>query len=253
MFRYLIIISYDGTNYAGWQVQKTGNAIQPFLQKAIGIVVRHSIDLTGAGRTDAHVHALGQTAHFDTKLPIHDLHRFLVSVNALLPKDIQIQTIEPVSLEFHARYNAQSKIYHYHLHLDPILSPFTRLYSTPIFGSFCKKKLKEAVPFFLGTHDFIAFAHQAHKGSASHDSIRTIERLEIIEEEGGIRLEFEGDGFLYKMVRNITGTLCDIAQGRIKASSIPSIIASKDRKKAGSCAPPQGLFLVSVNYTKSKK
>lgn len=246
--RYKIIISYDGTLYAGWQVQKTGVAIQPCIQKALATILRTPTDLTGSGRTDSGVHALGQVAHFDTNLPIEDPHKFLVSLNALLPPDIQVQELSSVEPEFHARYKATGKIYHYHLHLDPVTNPFTRLYRAQIFGSFCIKKLQEAIPYFLGTHDFTAFTHQAHKGTASHDPIRTIERLDVLPEEGGIRLEFEADGFLYKMVRNIVGTLSDTAQGKMNPDTIPSIFASQDRKQAGSCAPAHGLFLIKVKY-----
>jgi len=248
MDRYKIIISYDGTLYAGWQVQKTGIAIQPLIQKALATILRSPTDLTGSGRTDAGVHALAQVAHFDAEHPITDLHKFLVSLNALLPIDIQVQEIHPVAPNFHARYQATGKIYYYHLGLSAVTNPFTRLYRTQIFGSFSVERLKKAIPHFLGTHDFTAFTHQAHKGTASHDPIRTMQRLDVIEEEEGIRLEFEADGFLYKMVRNIVGTLCDIAQGKMEAGQIPEIFALKDRKKAGTCAPPHGLFLVHVKY-----
>lgn len=249
MPRYKLIISYDGTLYAGWQVQKTGTAIQPLIQKGLATILRKPTNLTGSGRTDAGVHALAQVAHFDTESPIPDFHKFLVSLNALLPIDIQAQEIHPVEDTFHARYSAKGKIYFYHLHLDPVANPFTRLYKSQIFGSFSQDLLKEAIPHFLGTHDFTAFAHEAHKGTASHDPVRTIERIDVVAEPGGIRLEFEADGFLYRMVRNITGTLCDVAQKKIPPSAIPSILESKDRKKAGSCAPAQGLFLIKVHYS----
>jgi tRNA pseudouridine38-40 synthase len=246
--RYKIIISYDGTPYSGWQVQKTGIAIQPFIQKALATILRVPTDLTGSGRTDSGVHALGQVAHFDTEAPIEDSRKFLVSLNALLPIDIQVQELHSVDPEFHARYKATGKIYHYHIHLDPIINPFTRLYRMHLFGSFCINRLKEAISHLLGTHDFTAFTHKAHKGSASHDPVRTIQRIDVVPEEGGIRLEFEADGFLYKMVRNIVGTLIDIAQGRRNPDAIASILASKDRKKGGSCAPAHGLFLIEVKY-----
>jgi tRNA pseudouridine38-40 synthase len=248
MPRYKILISYDGTLYAGWQVQKNGIAIQPLIQKALMTIARAHVDLTGSGRTDAGVHALGQVAHFDLATSIEDFHRFLVSLNALLPIDIQALQIEQVEDSFHSRYSAKAKIYHYHLHLDRITNPFTRLYCAPILGSFSIEQLRAAIPFFLGTRDFTSFAHQAHLGSASRDPVRTLQRIDIIEQQGGIRLEFEGDGFLYKMVRNIVGTLCDVAQGRLEGTKIPKILDAKDRKKAGSCAPALGLFLMKVLY-----
>lgn len=248
MSRYKILISYDGTLYAGWQVQKTGIAIQPLIQKALITIARTSVNLTGSGRTDAGVHALGQVAHFDLETPIDDLHKFLRSLNALLPIDIQVLQIQHVDDSFHARYSAKAKIYQYHLHLNRVTNPFTRLYCAHILGHFSLDRLQEAIPFFLGTHDFTSFTHQAHQGSASRDPIRTLKRINIISQNGGIVLEFEGDGFLYKMVRNIVGTLCDIAQGKMDPSAIPKILNAKDRKQAGSCAPSLGLFLVEVLY-----
>lgn len=247
MQRYKILISYDGTNYSGWQVQKTGIAIQPLLQKAIETVLRHPIDLTGSGRTDAGVHALGQVAHFDSFEPF-DFHRFLLSINALLPTDIRVHSIEKAPKDFHARYSAEGKIYHYYLHLNRIFDPFTRLYSHHVKEACNLSLLQEGITYFLGTHDFTSFANQPHKGTASYDPIRTLKRLEIHPVKEGIFLLFEADGFLYKMVRNITGTLLDIAKGKIKSSAIPDIFLAKDRKKAGSSAPAQGLFLMEVKY-----
>jgi tRNA pseudouridine38-40 synthase len=247
MQRYKITISYDGTNYAGWQVQDNAIAIQPIVQKALETVLRHPADLTGSGRTDAGVHALGQTAHFDTAIPL-DFGKLLLSLNALLPKEIRVQKIEIVPNDFHARYHASSKIYHYHLHLDPITDPFTRIYRHHVVAPFDQKRLRDAIPCFLGAHDFTSFASQRHKGARRYNPVRTMMRLEAVPQEGGLRLEFEADGFLYKMVRNITGTLLDIAAGKIAPEEIAAICAAKDRRKAGFSAPPQGLFLIQVNY-----
>lgn len=245
--RYKILISYDGTNYSGWQVQKTGQAIQPVLQKAIETFLRHPIQLSASGRTDAGVHALGQVAHFDSELQI-DAHRFLYSINALLQADIRVHHVEQTTLDFHARYSAISKVYHYHLHLDEMVDPFNRLYSYHVFFPCNLDLLFQASQSFLGEHDFTSFASRAYQGAASYDPIRTLHRLDIVPEEGGIRLEFEADGFLYRMVRNITGTLLDVSRGLIKPSEISDIFASKDRRKAGQIVPPHGLFLMEVKY-----
>ena len=248
--RYKLTLAYDGTNYCGWQVQENSTSIQALIQKALETALRHPIDLTGSGRTDAGVHARGQTAHFDSPVSfIPDKLR--ASLNALLPVDIRILAVEPAASDFHARYSAKSKIYHYHLHLDPTADPFTRLYRYQIYSPIDLDRLKAAAQFFLGTHDFVSFANQKETGSASRDSIRTITRLECIEQKGGVRLEFEGNGFLYKMVRNITGTLLDVANGKLVAADIPSILEARDRRKAGHSAPPQGLFLMHVCYEKS--
>ena len=247
MPRYKLIISYDGTNYAGWQVQETGLAIQPLVQKSLQTVLRHPIDLTASGRTDAGVHALGQTAHFDTPVPFEPT-RLRTSLNALLPKDIRICHIQPVEADFHARYRALSKIYHYHLHLDPVADPFARLYRHRITGPCDLDLIKKGIPHFLGVHNFVSFANQADRGSASRDPIRNLLRLDLLPQPGGVRLEFEADGFLYKMVRNIVGTLLDVAASRIDPNEIPSILAAQDRRRAGTAAPPHGLCLCQVNY-----
>ena len=245
--RYKLTIAYDGTAYCGWQVQPNGIAIQPLIQMALSTLLRAPTDLTGSGRTDAGVHARGQTAHFDSSQPI-DLSRIRHSLNALLPPDIRILQIDSAEPSFHARYSAKSKIYHYHLHLDPVIEPFLRLYRHHVFSRFDLSRIQKAIPHFLGERDFLSFANEPSRGSASRGSIRTLLRLDSVEQHGGVRLEFEGSGFLYKMVRNITGVLLDVAAGKLSSEEIPSIFAAKDRRLASSAAPPQGLFLMEVRY-----
>lgn len=248
--RYKLTIAYDGTKYAGWQVQENAQSIQPLIQYALETVLRHPTDLTGSSRTDAGVHALEQIAHFDTEV-VFEPKKLLLSINALIPTDIRILSVEPVDNDFHARYSASSKIYHYHLYLDPVADPFKKLYCHQVFGNFDLEALKEAAKQFLGTHDFTSFANT--KEGPEKDAVRTLYRLDIVPEKGGLRLEFEGDGFLYKMVRNITGTLLDVAAGRLKPADIPEIFAARDRKRGGFAAPPQGLFLVKVIFSNDSK
>ncbi len=243
--RYKLTIAYDGTNYCGWQVQENALSIQALIQKALQIAIRHPLDLTGSGRTDAGVHAQGQTAHFDTDLNV-DLDRLRISLNALLPSDIRILKIVSVPSHFHARYSAISKIYHYHLHLDPITNPFTYLYRHHVLGPFNLELLKETLPLFLGTHDFTSFANV--KDLSQTDTIRTLKQLDVIEQKEGLRLEFEGDGFLYKMVRNVVGALLDVAAGKLAPNDILSIFAARNRCKASAAAPAKGLFLMEVKY-----
>lgn len=245
--RYKLTIAYGGTAYCGWQVQPNGISIQSLIQQALQTALRCPVDCTGSGRTDAGVHARGQTAHFDVSSPV-DPARLRLSLNALLPLDIRILSIEPVASDFHARYSALSKIYHYHLHLDSVTDPFVRLYRHQVYNLCDLNRIREAIPQFLGTHDFFSFANDGSRGSASRDSVRTLTRIDIIEQKGGVRLEFEADGFLYKMVRNITGTLLDVASGKLQPGDIPSIFGAKDRRTACSAAPPQGLFLMEVRY-----
>ncbi len=247
MFKYKIKIAYDGTNYSGWQEQLNSESIQSLIEKALSTILRTYTSIAGSGRTDAGVHALAQVAHFVTEKSL-DKKKTLFSLNALLPSDIRILDMEEVAPSFHARYSATSKTYHYHLHLDSSLNPFKRLYSYHVPHKVDLDLLKEAAKYFVGKHDFSSFAHKADQGSAAKDPVRTIYRLDIIEEEGGVRLEFEGEGFLHKMVRNITGTLLDISRRKIPLEELPKIFEAKDRKKAGLAAPAEGLFLIKVTY-----
>ncbi|MES2345573.1 MAG: tRNA pseudouridine(38-40) synthase TruA [Chlamydiota bacterium] len=250
-FRYKLILSYDGTHYGGWQIQPNSLTIQELVQKALTTALRHETHITGSGRTDAGVHARAQVAHFTTDTSF-DIKTLLRSLNGLLPPDIRIFDLEPVSDDFHARYSAQGKIYHYHLHLERYHDPFNRLYSTHIRYPLDQELLKKAALLFLGTHDFTSFANEAHRGAAANNPIKTLKRLDIIQEPGGIRLEFEGNGFLYKMVRNIVGTLLEIASKQRKIEEIPELFAAKNRCLADTAAPPQGLFLHQVLYTQRR-
>jgi tRNA pseudouridine38-40 synthase len=244
---YKLTIAYDGTNYSGWQVQSNATSIQTLVQNALSTALRSPTQAVGSGRTDAGVHALGQTAHFTHEKPI-DPRKLQLSLNALLPPAIRILAIEEVPLSFHARFSAIRKIYHYHLHLDPVMDPFKLPFSTHVLHPVDLSLLMQSAALFVGTHDFSAFANAAHTGSAAHNAVRTLYRLDLCEEKGGVRLEFEGNGFLYKMVRNIVGTLLDITKGKLRKEEIPHILAAKDRRLAGRTAPPQGLFLVDVKY-----
>lgn len=245
--KFKIIISYDGTRYGGWQMQTNSISIQTLVQKALETILRKPTPLIGSGRTDAGVHALGQTAHFSCENEI-DPFRLQGSLNALLPGDIRIRHVESVQSDFHARYSAVGKTYHYHLHLERTIDPFKRFYSTHVRHKVDLSLLKSASDLFVGTHDFTSFANEASEGSASRNPVRTLRRASLIEEPGGVRLEFEGNGFLYKMVRNIVGTLLDVSNGRFSLEDIPLIFDAKDRRKAGKTAPPEGLFLMQVHY-----
>ncbi len=247
MYAYKLIIAYDGTCYSGWQIQPNASSIQQVLQNVLKILLRTSVPVIGSGRTDAGAHAYGQVAHFK-HTQFLDLSRFLLSLNGILPRDIRIKKIEPVSLDFHAQYSAIGKEYHYYLHLDPVMDPFRRLYCWHIHQKIDLDTLVKGSTYFVGTHDFTSFANEAHTGSAAHDPIRTLYRLDIKNIEEGVRFEFEGDGFLYKMVRNIVGTLVEAASGKRPLEEIQTILEMKDRRRAGIAAPSRGLFLVRVDY-----
>lgn len=240
-------IAYDGTDYSGWQIQPNGISVQEVMQKMMQIILRESVKITGSGRTDAGVHAAGQTAHFHFHTELQK-QSFLNSMNGLLPEDIRVLSLEEVHNDFHARYSATGKIYHYHLWTDRFVIPFKRLYTYHCRYNLSLELLREAANYFIGTHDFKAFANSSTEGTASYDSIRTISRLDVIEQEGGLRLEFEGNGFLYKMVRNIVGTLIHASANKIPIEKIPHIFQSLDRKTAPAAVPPTGLFLMKVLY-----
>lgn len=244
---YKMTISYDGTAYSGWQFQLNGLSIQAVIQNTLEMILNEKITIHGSGRTDTGVHAIGQTAHFKHH-QILEKKRFLYSMNSLLPQDIRIKDIEEVSADFHARFKTTGKIYHYHIHLDPVFSPFTVKYRWHLHHAVDLEKLKKAAHYFIGTHDFTSFANKSNFGSAAKDAVRTIKRIDLVMQDGGFRLEFEGDGFLYKMVRNLTGFLVDIGRGKRQYEDIPLLLAEKDRRKLSKTAPPQGLFLMQVHY-----
>ena len=245
--RYQIEIAYDGTSFGGWQTQKNSSCIQPLIEKALSTVLREPISIIGSSRTDAGVHAHGQSAHFDTE-QLFIPTKLLFSINALLPGTIYVRCIQETSPAFHARYSALCKIYHYRLHLEKFHDPFKRLYSYHIPYCLNLDLLREGSHVFIGTHDFTSFANEAHQGAAANGAIRTIHRLDIAQEPGGIRLEFEGTGFLYKMVRNITGTLIDIARGKRPVGAVDTIFKARSRAYAGPSAPAHGLHLMKIEY-----
>jgi len=245
MHRYKIILSYDGFPFVGWQMQPNGCSIQGTLQEIISHLINEKpLQIIGSGRTDAGVHAKGQVAHFSTEKKLPD--DFLRMVNLKLPPEIRILSLDKVDPNFHARFSATSKTYHYHITTAPVLNPFEYRYRTHLYYDMDLALLQKALKFFIGTHDFSSFANE--RGAPS-SPIKTIHSLQFVPEgEGAFRLEFTGNGFLYKMVRNIVGTLIYIARGKISLGRLQQLFEAKDRRKAPSPAPPQGLFLISVGY-----
>jgi len=244
---YKLIIAYDGSNYGGWQVQPNSTSIQELMQKAIETIVRDTITLIGSGRTDAGVHAIGQVAHFKIEKEL-DLKKFSHSLNGILPIDIRVLHVEQVPLDFHSQRSAKSKIYHYHIHNHPVQNPFKRHYSLHIRDKIDISLLQQAASLFVGKHDFTSFANESHQGCAAKNPVRNILRLDVVQDGDDIRLEFEADGFLYKMVRNIVGTLLEVIKGRRSLDDIPRLLAARDRTQAGQAAPAHALFLHKVKY-----
>jgi len=247
MNKYKIHIAYDGTKYSGWQLQHNAITIQEVLERGIGQFLQEDPRIIGSGRTDAGVHAMDQVAHFTTGKTINE-EQFLHAASSLLPKDIRITKIEKADDDFHAQYSAKRKEYHYHFTTNRFVSPFRRYFCTHFKRKIDLGLLKNGTKKFIGTHDFTSFANSPNEGSAAKNSVRTIYRIDIIETENEVRLEFEGNGFLYKMVRNIVGTLIDVASSKIPLEEIDKIFTAKDRRAGPIAAPPQGLFLVKVSY-----
>ncbi len=245
---YKLTLMYDGTGYSGWQIQPHSLSIQQLVQNAVRTLVKEEVNVVGSGRTDAGVHALMQVAHFKSEGE-HDTKRLLTSLNGILPKDIRVVAIEQVDPSFHSQRSAYAKEYHYRLSFDHYVSPFERNYRWHVPYKIDMDLLKEAATHFIGTHDFRSFANSANKGAAAKNSVRTITTLDLVKTDDGYSLVFIGNGFLYKMVRNIVGSLIQVASKKKPLSYIAETFAAKDRRAACMSAPPQGLFLVKVYYS----
>lgn len=239
-----LTIEYDGTNYFGWQIQPEVSSVQEEIEKAIKILTNEDIDLTGAGRTDRKVHARGQVANFMTNSSI-PAEKFSYAINKYLPEDISIVKSEEVDTNFHSRYDAIGKEYRYLIYNNYIRSSLWRNYTYHVPYNLDFKTMDIAKDFFLGTHDFSAFMST---GSSIENTVRTIYAVSLCQKDNIICFEVQGNGFLYNMVRIMVGTLIDVGSGKIRPESIPIILESKDRKKAGHTAKPQGLYLEKVYY-----
>jgi tRNA pseudouridine38-40 synthase len=239
-----ITIEYNGSGFSGWQRQLNGVSIEETIDTALSQVTNEKIKLFGASRTDAGVHAKGQVANFVTNSVI-PANKYPAVLNGKLPKDIVILNGEEVPLDFHSRYHTIGKNYSYTILNRKIRPAYMDNYVAfcPYYLNF--EHMEKAVKHFLGTHDFTAFKS---KGGSVKTSVRTINKLELSKDEDIIKLIIEGDAFLYNMVRIIAGTLIDVGRGRIPYTSIPDIILSKDRTRAGKTAPASGLCLEQIYY-----
>ena len=240
-----IIVEYDGTEFHGWQRQKTDPTIQGAIEAALKTMTGESISVAGSGRTDAGVHALGQVASFscNTRLSQRDLASGL---NALLPDSIVVLRCCQTDDSFHARFSAKAKTYHYRIVNRRLPPAIGRQYAWHVAKRLDRQSMRAALRQLAGRHDFSAFEAA---GSPRAHATRTVVRAELKETEPEeLVVVIEADGFLRHMVRNIVGTLVAVGLGRIQPEEIQTILMSKDRSRAGVTAPPQGLFLVSVTY-----
>lgn len=243
-----LTIRYDGTNYAGWQSQKNGRAIQDVIEDAIASVTGARSRLTGSGRTDAGVHALAQTANFRTRsrIPLKNLR---MALNTRLPRDIVICAAEEAGPKFDAQRSAKSKLYRYTIMNSDILDPFVRRYAAKCFHALDVDLMKRASRAIAGRHDFRSFRAADPAGDgAGKSSVRTVRRISVGREGDMIYIDIEADGFLYNMARNIAGTLVEIGRGKFAPGSMTEILRKRDRRHCGPTMPARGLCLVKVNY-----
>jgi tRNA pseudouridine38-40 synthase len=247
-----LTIAYDGRPFCGWQSQAGKNAVQDRLEAALGKVGGGSrIPLHGSGRTDAGVHALAQVAHAEVPRDRLTSAQWLAALNAHLPPEIRVLRTQWAGPEFHARFSAKGKRYFYRIWNQPVFAPLEVGRAWHVFQPLDLERLRHGAEILTGTHDFGGFA--ANRGVPCPDTVRTIRRIEITGRPGGlITLKFEGDGFLYKMVRLLTGSLVRVAQGKAEPEWLQGLLTTPEpgapRVKSSFAAPAEGLYLARVLY-----
>ena len=244
MKRVKIVVAYDGTNYCGWQVQPNGLSVQEVLEKHLSDLLCEEIRITGASRTDAGVHALGNVAAFNTSARMA-ADRISFAMNTRLPADIRIQESAEVPMEFHPRFANTVKTYEYRIFNRKFPDPTKRLYSFFYHYPLDVEKMQRAATYLVGEHDFKSFWTAKPEVT---NTVRTVYSLDLKREDDMITLRIRGNGFLYNMVRIITGTLIRVGGGFLEPEDIPKILEAKDRGAAGETARPEGLTLVKIEY-----
>lgn len=243
MTRYLIDFSYSGANFSGYQKQPGKRTVQDEIEKVLSSINNNSVKLTSSGRTDALVNAIHQKAHFDLDKEI-GTYKLNGALNSYLPDDIYVNSVTKVDNLFHARYMVKSKTYEYLINTgdyNPLLRTHVYQYCKPLNI----RKMKKAVKYFIGKHDFTTFVSAEDK---KEDKVREIYDASVDEKEGIIKITFKGSGFLKYQVRNMVGTLIKIGEEKVLPDIILSLLEKKDRKCAFLCAPAQGLTLADVKY-----
>ena len=244
-----LTIAYDGATFGGWQIQANADTIQGRIETALAGIAKEPIRLHGSGRTDAGVHALGQIAHFDS--PDHltmNPFNWGPALNTKLPPEIRIMECQEAPDDFHARFSALSKTYTYHLCLSPILPPVLARRAGHLPRQLNPVDLEEALSCYRGAHDFRAFA--ANRGNETEDTDygRKITRADFEQSDNGYLITYTGNGFLYKMVRLLTGAAVQAAQGYLRQDDLYELVHKPDGKKSPLCAPADGLTLKEVEY-----
>lgn len=243
------VLAYDGTAYAGWQVQKIGAGVQEKVEAALAKLFPSRPRLHSSSRTDTGVHALGLVAHCE--VPRAELkwpsRKLVLALNAHLPEDIRVLAVSRVRPDFHARFDATGKEYRYFVWNHPAMNPLLRAQAWHVPRKLNLAAMRAAARALCGRHDFRAFT--ANPGYARASTVRTLRRCEVRKRGALLTFVLEGDGFLYKMCRGIVGTLVQVGLGKCPASAMPGLLAGRDRRLAGMTAPAQGLVLWRVRYT----
>ncbi len=247
---YKLTVAYDGTQYAGWQIQLGQPTIQGMLEKAMAKLVKVRVPITGSGRTDSGVHAIGQVASLTTNAWLAPGDKLAAALNSKLPADIRVLHSEEMPEDFHAIRDARGKRYRYQMQLGGVRDPFEHRYRWYFGAPLEIAPMQEAAKFLVGEHDFAAF--QA-SGSKRKSTVRDVRDCVVLADAGrggcrGLAVEVEANGFLYNMVRNIVGSLVEVGRGKEPPQWIETIRNKADRTIAGPTAPPQGLFLMRVDY-----
>lgn len=239
-----LVLEYDGTNYHGYQVQPNGVTIQEILEKSIKILTNDEFILYCAGRTDAGVHAKGQVCNFKCEKLKVSIDELPIALNGILPKDISVKSAEYVDLDFNSRFSAKSREYIYKIYNSKYRSALKYKYSWFVGCGLNIKAMEEAMKYLVGTHDFKAFTCATYKDT----TIRHINYINIERENEYINIIINANAFTRNMVRNIVGTLVEVGKGKRSIEEMQTILNSKDRQKAGICAPAHGLYFVKVEY-----
>lgn len=246
MERLRCIVQYDGTNYAGYQVQPNGNTVQEELEKALSKMHKgRKVKVIASGRTDSGVHAIGQVIHFDTDLDIPESN-WKRALSSMLPDDIQIAAVENVPRDFHARYDAIGKEYRYFIWNDRESDLFKRQYRYHLRAELDIEAMRRACKILEGEHDFTSFC--STRTDIKGSKVRKIYEASIESDGPELMFKFRGSGFLYNMVRILVGTLIEVGRKERTPENLLEVIEAKDRDVAGKTAPPQGLFLWKVFY-----
>ena len=244
MKRIRLVVAYDGTQYHGWQIQPGAVTIESVLNEALTQLMREPIQVIGASRTDSGVHARGNVAVFDTESQMPP-DKICMALNQRLPEDIRVQVSEEVPSDWHPRKANCTKTYEYKILNRKIAMPLERLYSHFCYVPLDVEKMRQAAQYIIGEHDFRSFCTVR---TQAEETVRTVYSLDIEKEDDMITIRISGNGFLYNMVRIITGTLLEVGKGDYPPEKVKEILAAKDRKMAGATARPEGLTLVQIRY-----